>query len=180
MPDQSSRAQETAAAADSATLAQTAGGEREILEAFLDYLRSVIIYRVAGLSEQDARRRLVSSETTAAGMLVHLAAVERNWFQRHLLQRDRDEIGLPSSHPDESWTVPPQATVSALIADYEAACAQSRAAARDFALQDTVPHTKLDAISLRWILVHMIEETGRHAGHLDILREQLDGMSGGY
>lgn len=154
------------------------GTERDVLEAFLDFYRGVIVRKAAGLSEEDARRRLVPSKTTLAGLLKHLTGVERGWFQRRLAQRSPEEVGPNSRGDDESWDLAEGDTVAALSAEYEAACAESRRIAAQFALDDAAPHPRLGQVSLRWIYVHMIEETARHAGHADILREQTDGATG--
>jgi hypothetical protein len=74
--------------------------------------------------------------------------------------------------------LPENATVAQLLADYAAECARSRDVCARFALDDEVPHPRLGRVSLRWIYVHMIEETARHAGHADILRELADGSTG--
>jgi hypothetical protein len=119
-------------------------GEREVLEEFLDFQRGLLVRKVSGLREEEARRRLVPSETTLAGLPWHLAAVEDNWFGRVLARE-----APPREGEDDTWAVP---------AD--------------------VPVAELGAVSLRWIYVHMISETGRHVGHADILREQTDGATG--
>ncbi|PSK86261.1 uncharacterized protein DUF664 [Murinocardiopsis flavida] len=155
-----------------------AAGEREVLESFLDYLREAVLAKATGLSDADARRALVPSDTTLAGMLVHLEIVERRWFQMTLHGRTREEFGLDFSKGDTTWEVPPEATLDSLADAYRAACADSRASAAEFGLDHTVPEAELGRVSLRWIMVHMIEETGRHAGHADILREQTDGRTG--
>jgi uncharacterized damage-inducible protein DinB len=152
------------------------GNEREVLETFLDLYRGVVIRKLSGVSTERAGERLVPSMTTLAGLLKHLAAVEQEWFQLVLAGRSIEEIGgLP---PDDGWTVEPGETVETLIAQYEAACTESRRAASGFALDDAVPHARLGRVSLRWIYVHMIEETARHTGHADVLREQTDGATG--
>jgi uncharacterized damage-inducible protein DinB len=153
-------------------------GEREVLETFLDYQREVVKHKVAGLSGPDGRRHLVPSPTTLAGLLNHLAAVERSWFQRRLAQRSEEEIAAHAAGDDESWVVSAEKGLDDLVAAYDEACHQSRQVAARFALDDVVPHPRLGHVSLRWIYVHMIEETARHAGHADILREQLDGTTG--
>ncbi|MBB4930908.1 putative damage-inducible protein DinB [Lipingzhangella halophila] len=152
----------------------TTGDERETLTAVLDYMRASVVAKVAGLNEEEARRRLVPSLTTPAGMLRHLTVVERNWFQVVLLGESAAKLGLVSSGGDESWEVPDEATVASLIEEYKRACAESRAAAAGLALDHTVAQHELGQVSLRWILVHMVEETARHAGHVDILREQIN------
>lgn len=154
------------------------GGEREVLEAFLDAYRAAVPAKAAGVSEEDARRRLVPSRTTLAGILRHLAMVELNWFQHLLGGRPAEELGLDVSDPDSTWRLEPGDTVASLTEEYERACAESRRMAARFALDDAVPHPELGGVTLRWIYVHMIEETARHAGHADILREQTDGAAG--
>jgi hypothetical protein len=131
-------------------------GERAVLETFLDLYRDAIIGKVRGVSDEDARLRLVGSATTLGGIVKHLHWVELEWFQRVLARR----------------------SVERLLAEYEAACATSRATAAAHALDDVAPHLRMGEVSLRWIYVHMIEETARHAGHADILRELIDGTTG--
>nr|WP_186355730.1 DinB family protein [Streptomonospora sp. PA3] len=161
-----------------ALLGRAAGGEREVLDVFLDYLRWVVAQKVRGLTEEQARRSLVASETTLAGILHHLMLVERNWFQRIVGGRGSAELELPPSNAEDTWDVPAGATLDSLIADYERECARSRETAARFGLDDVFEHEEVGGLSLRWILVHMIEETARHAGHADILREQTDGRTG--
>ncbi|MFS8479976.1 MAG: DinB family protein [Micromonosporaceae bacterium] len=162
---------------DEAEVASTVG-ERETLEAFLDYHRRHIPERLTGLTEEQARRSLVPSATTLIGLVKHLAAVERAWFHRILAQRPAEEIKGNSRGDEPSWQVGPDETIADVIAEYEAACAESRQIAAGFALDDAVPHPRLGRVSLRWIYIHMIEETAQHAGHADILREQIDGATG--
>lgn len=152
-------------------------GERELLEAYLDNYRAIMVRKLAGLSDADTHRRLVPSKTTLASLLAHLTEVESSWFQRRLGQRDLPDI-KPGWRGDEGWDIDPDTPVAGLVARYEAACAQSRRIAAGLALDDTVPHHRLGRVSLRWVYVHMIEETARHAGHADILREQTDGATG--
>ncbi|HEX3790289.1 MAG TPA: DinB family protein [Pseudonocardiaceae bacterium] len=156
----------------------SAGSEREVLETFLDLHRGIVRRKVTGLSEQDAQRRLVPSLTTLAGLVKHLAAVERGWFQLALAQRTVEQIGANPYSGDASWQVEPGETVAELVADYDRACAASREVAAGLELDDTVPDARMGRVSLRWIYVHMIEETARHAGQADILREQTDGATG--
>ncbi|WP_433434768.1 DinB family protein [Nonomuraea sp. CA-141351] len=154
------------------------GTEREVLEAFLDCQRRQIKAKVVGVPEEAARRRIVPSMTTLAGLIKHLTAVERNWFQRHLAQRDPADIPGNSRGDDQSWELRADDTLDHLIAEYDKVCQESRDIAAGFALDDTVPSKRLGRMSLRWIYTHMIEETAQHAGHADILRELIDGSTG--
>ncbi len=134
--------------------------------------------KVRGLSEEDARRRLVPSLTTMLGLVSHAAAVERNWFQHYLGGQPREEITGNARGDAPSWDVGVGTTIGGVIAEFESACAASRRIAAGFALDQTVPHDRLGQVSLRWIYVHIIREHARHIGHADILREQIDGVTG--
>ena len=160
--------------------ASAVADERTTLEVFLDYYREAVKGKVRGLSDEDARRQLVPSATTLLGLIKHLCRVEVSWFQHRLAQIPSEE--LPAlrwiDQPDGDFRIAPEETVETLLAQYEEQCAVSRETAARFELDDAVPHPVLGEVSLRWIYVHMIEETARHAGHADILREQLDGSTG--
>jgi hypothetical protein len=145
--------------------------ERPMLETWLDVLRGTVVSKIDGLSELDSRTRLVPSLTTIGGVVKHLRWVETGWFHQLLGARVGDHR---RAHPRDWEFVPqPDDTVASLIADYRAACATSREVAATLSLDDVVPHHSMGEVSVRWVFVHLIEETARHAGHLDILREQV-------
>lgn len=155
--------------------------ERTTLGAFLDYLRVAIVAKVRGLSEEDVRRRLVRSETTLAGILQHLTRVEASWFQHRLDRIPAEEVPVLRrwlADPDSEFRVGSEEAIEDLIRNYERECERSREVASRHQLDDLVPHPALGEVSMRWIFIHMIEETARHAGHADILREQIDGSTG--
>jgi uncharacterized damage-inducible protein DinB len=165
---------------DPAERAATAD-ERVMLEAFLDLYREAIKRKVTGVSEEDATRRLVPSATSLGGIVKHLCWVELNWFQRVLAGRpaeDLPRVPWSDEDPDADFRLEPGETLEQVIADYDQECARSRELAARHSLDDTGTHRRLGQVSLRWIYVHMIEETARHAGHADILREQIDGTTG--
>ncbi|GFG73998.1 hypothetical protein MBOT_13630 [Mycobacterium botniense] len=151
-------------------------GERETLEAFLDDYRDIVLRKVTGLSDAEARRRLVTSATTVGGLVKHLRWVEYGWFSQLLQERTNDNR---RTHK-RSWEFEffPEESLATLIGEYRAQCEESRRIAARYSLDHQVPHVRLGRVSLRWIYVHMIEETARHTGQLDILREQLDGTTG--
>jgi uncharacterized damage-inducible protein DinB len=154
----------------------TTGTEREVLSGFLELYRGIVVRKVSGLSDADARRALVPSSTTLLGLVKHLAWVEREWFGQILGRRPAAELGLPL--PGDGFALGPRDTVDSVVADYRAACAESRSAAERHELGDVVPHDRLGSVSLRWILVHLIEEYARHNGHADLIRESIDGQKG--
>ncbi|MEU8137569.1 DinB family protein [Streptodolium elevatio] len=151
----------------------TDGPERPLLEYLLDHMRAELVDTVRGLSEAEARRRLVPSMTTSIGLVKHAAFAERKWFQ-HILG------GLPESECDgamvgeASFEVDDGETVADVVAEFERAGDRARKIAADVGLDDTRQHPVLGTVSLRWIYLLMIQEFARHAGHGDILREQAD------
>ncbi|SNR38481.1 Protein of unknown function [Haloechinothrix alba] len=165
---------------DTAERAATAD-ERTTLETFLDYYRDAVTRKVHGVSGEDARRSLVPSATTLAGLLNHLCWVEFSWFEVVLAQTPRSELPRPpwsKDDPDADFRVGPEESVADLIERYQRQCTRSREIAARYELSHTVPNRRLGEVSLRWIYIHMLEETARHAGHADILREQIDGTTG--
>ncbi len=151
-------------------------GERTTLESFLDDYRDIVVRKVSGLSDTAARRSLVASSTTVGGLIKHLRWAEYGWFAQ-LLQEQNDDNRR--TH-DRSWEFEflPEESLPALITEYQTQCEESRRIAARYPLEHVVPHRRFGTVSLRWIYVHMIEETARHTGQLDILREQLDGATG--
>jgi hypothetical protein len=153
--------------------------ERPTLEAFLDVQRDAVARKVRGVFDEDACRRLVPSATSLGGIVKHLRWIELYWFQQILAQAPDNELPPISWEDlDATFGLESEDTVDGLIAQYDTQCDLSRQVAALYELADTAPHPKLGKVSLRWVYVHMIEETARHAGHADILREQIDGTVG--
>jgi hypothetical protein len=144
-----------------------------MLEHMLDRNRQALIDTARGLSETDARRRLVASLTTPIGLIKHAATAERNWFQRVLLGLDESECDGYATPGDGSFVVPDGETLADVIAEFERVSARSRVIAADFELDDTRTHPRAGDVSLRFIYLLLIEDFARHAGHGDILREQI-------
>lgn len=155
----------------------TTASEREILDSWLDFHRNVVVGKVADLSADDAGRRHVPSQTTLAGLLRHLAVSEREWFQQTVAGAPPAPGEAPGD-PDTSWDVDGDEGLQALVQAYQDECARSRAAVAGHDLDEVVRHPQLGEVSVRWVVVHMIEETARHAGHADVLRELTDGSIG--
>ncbi|KAA0108752.1 DinB family protein [Mycolicibacterium sp. P9-22] len=153
------------------------GAERLIIENTLDRNRAALIDTVRGLSEFDARRRLVASLTTPISLIKHAAAAERIWFQRFWAGLDASECDGYSERDEGTFAVAAHEPLSAVIAEFERASQLSRAIAARFDLDDTKVNPLEGEVSMRWTLLAMIEEFARHAGHGDILREQIDAGS---
>jgi hypothetical protein len=111
------------------------GGQRPRGQGFLEYHRRVLSGKLRGLSEEDARRRLVPSLTTMLGLVSHAAAVERNWFQHCLGGKPREEISGNARGDAPSWEVGPGKTIGGVIAEFDSACAASRQIAASFTHQ---------------------------------------------
>ena len=158
----------------------TLGGmtaDPQLLPDFLDWYRAIVVNRVDGLSREQATRVMTPSGLTVLGVIAHLALVEYHWFDDIF----RGEVTHGVYTNEESFVVGPDATIESVIAGYNEACENSRAVVERTASLDEVSngmHNTWGAVTLRWILVHMLEETARHAGHLDLMREQLDGRTG--
>ncbi|MCT2585232.1 DinB family protein [Actinophytocola gossypii] len=155
------------------------GGERVQLAGFLDYLRATVVLKATGLTDEQARRPLVESSplTTVAGIVSHLTYVENAWFAVVLDGKPSQWAERLAADQDAEFRAGHTTPLPELLAAYEAECARSRDVAERLDLTATgLRHG--EPVNLRWVLIHMIEETGRHAGHLDLLREQADGSTG--
>src|SRR6201995_642967 len=152
-------------------------GERATLEAFLDDYRDIVVRKVSGLSDADARRHLVPSRTTVGGLVKPRRWAEYGWFEQFLQGKLDDNR---RTHPREwEFELQPDESLPTLVAEYQAQCAESRRIAAQYQLDHELRHGRLETtVSVRWIYVHMIQETARHTGQIDILREQLDGGTG--
>ncbi|MEV0670034.1 DinB family protein [Mycobacterium sp. NPDC050441] len=149
---------------------RTANSESEVLRGFLDYLRGSIAMKVDGAPEPMARTSAVPSGTTLLGVLNHLTYVERWIF-----------LGDDVTDWQATFAVEPSDRVADIVARYREAVECANTVLDDCAdLAAPVPRSRPGraAPTVRWALTHMIEETGRHAGHADILRELIDGTTG--
>ncbi|WP_227981568.1 DinB family protein [Nocardia spumae] len=149
---------------------RTGSDEVEVLRGFLDYLRTSIAAKVEGAPEPGVRAAAVPSGTNLLGLLEHLTVVERSIF-----------LGDTVSDWQATFHVPPADRVSDVVARYRAAVERSNEildGCTDLGAPMPRPRRLRSAPSVRWALTHMIEETGRHAGHADILRELIDGATG--
>ncbi|MGH2699534.1 MAG: DinB family protein [Actinomycetota bacterium] len=150
--------------------------EKETLEAFLDYHRQTVTIKCAGLTEEELRRPMVVSGTSMLGIVKHLGYVERWWFQE-IFAAQETEFPQKEDDPDAEFRIDDHETAESVFEFYTTECDKSRAIIAQADLDDIASHSK-SVRSLRWILLHLLEETSRHNGHLDILREMIDGTTG--
>ncbi len=162
------------------------GPEPDQLSAFLDFQRATVLVKCEELSaEHLARAAVPSSSLTLGGLLNHLALVEDWWFRVQFLGEEHVEPwGAVDWDADPDWEFRTAATTDPeeLRGRYRAACERSRAVVRAAGELDrlsvAVSRQNGEPFDLRWVLLHMIEETARHAGHADLLREAIDGRVG--
>jgi len=149
-------------------------GELDTALAFLSFARHCVLKKTDGLSDEQLRRVLVDSGTSILGLVQHLAEAERYWFDHHLAGASWD------ADREYGMTVPADRAAADVLRDYGAAIEDSDRAIRDAGDPDArfVVPVEGNRHTLRWVMAHMTSETARHAGHADIIREQLDGTTG--
>ena len=146
------------------------------MEHQLDAQRSDLAALLDGLTDEEARARLVPSLTTPLGLVAHATFVEQVWFHHRVAGMSREQVGIPET-VDESFTLAPEDTVAEVRRRYVNACDRSRevAAEHDF---DEVFDWRGAPVSLRFVYAHLLTELARHAGQGDILVEQLRARRG--
>ena len=156
--------------------------ERTVLTTMLDYVRDTVHVKCAGLTDEQARRAPLpgSPLTTISGLVSHLRWVEYYWI-RVVLLGEQDHMPVAADDPDAEMRVALGIPLARLLAEYRASCEQLRRRVASMDL-DTESRGALSwrqkPVTLRWVLFHLIEETARHNGHIDILREMADGVTG--
>jgi uncharacterized damage-inducible protein DinB len=146
------------------------GDERQTLHALLQYQRDSVLRKVEDLDETEARQALVESGTTLLWLIKHLSQAESLWVLHRFAG---DEVELPDD------TVHPEDTVTEAVETYRRTWARVDAVAAGAGLDDLCRNVGDETpVNLRWVLSHLLEETARHAGHADILRELVDGRTG--
>ncbi|MCH6162132.1 DinB family protein [Streptomyces marispadix] len=158
--------------------------ERTMLESWLDFHRATLTLKCADLDDDKLRERSVEpSAMTLLGLVQHMAEVERNWFQRIFAGQDLPPIYEEGDR--DGFAVTPERGMDEAMATWQREVDRGRELTASASLDDSgqVPERYASVmgagtVSLRWILVHMIEEYARHNGHADLLRERIDGKSG--
>ena len=166
---------------------EPAAGEVETLLGFLDYQRATLKWKCKRVDAVGLSTKIAASSMTLGGLLKHMAFVENEWFARWLSDSERLEPWRSidwSAQPDWEWETAANDSPAALMGQWLEAVDLSRSITQKVLASgglDQLAKRKWpngDAPSLRWILVHMIEEYARHNGHADLLREFVDGETG--
>jgi hypothetical protein len=152
--------------------------ERTTLLAFLGHQRRFLIRKVSGLTEDQVRiASCQPSDLTLLGLVRHAADVERGWAKRGFAGMVAEPLFYSEEDPDGDFHPPPEATLAEALEALRAEAEDADAIYRGANLDDLEKHER-GFYSLRWILIHLIEEYARHLGHADLVREAIDGQIG--
>ncbi|NAZ74764.1 DUF664 domain-containing protein [Kineococcus sp. T13] len=153
--------------------------ERALLAAYLDHHRATFARKVAGLSAEQLRRRAVEpSSLSLLGLARHLAEVERSWWRRRVDGQDVAPLTYDEGNPDGDFDDVGSADAAADLAWLAQEQHLAREVLARHSLDDVFEHAGQGTLSVRWVLVHLVEEYARHNGHADLLRERVDGEVG--
>ena len=143
--------------------------ERELLLGWLDFLRGAVRRNIEGVSEEAAHGRHEGKLLPLAGIVNHLTGVERRWI-------DGGMLGGPIVRNEEEFFPGPDLTVADVVLSYRERAEKTNRVVRELPLD--APNSRREGTTLRWTLLHLINETARHAGHADATRELIDGATG--
>jgi hypothetical protein len=146
--------------------------ERTQFEAFVEEYRSALESTLDGLTDEQARSRLVPSATTLLGLLKHVTWMQRVWFEECIGGTPRLELGLVQT-PGESFQLADADTVISVTAVHRQACSTARSVVADLSLDAVVTGHRAGPRTVRWVYLQVLRELAHHCGHADILREQI-------
>ncbi len=155
------------------------GTEKESLHASLNRHREVVLWKLEGLDDEALRRPMTPSGTSMLGLVKHLAAVEYGWFCE-TFGRETEPLPFSDEDPEADLRVAEGESTADVLAFNARAHVAADAVIDELEVEETGTAWFGQDVTLRWVLIHMIEETARHAGHLDILRELIDGTAGDF
>ncbi len=153
------------------------GDEEESLHVSLDRHRDVVLWKLDALDDLQLQRPMTPSGTSLLGLVKHLASSEYGWFCE-TFGRESKAIPFDPDDPDADMRVEPRESTADIVAYYGRARAAADAVIDELEVDALGTAWFGDTVTMRWVLIHMIEETARHAGHMDIVRELIDGATG--
>jgi hypothetical protein len=153
------------------------GDEKQSLHASLNRHRDAVLWKLEGLAEADLRRPMTPSGTSLLGLVKHLASVEYGWFCE-TFGRPSVTVEVDPDDPDADMRARPEEAVESITGYYADARAAADEVIAELDVEDVGRAWFGEKVSMRWVLIHMLEETARHAGHMDIIRELIDGQTG--
>ena len=153
------------------------GAEKESLHVSLDRHRDVVVWKLQGLDDEQLRRRMTPSGTNLIGLVKHLASVEYGWFCG-TFGRESHPVPIDEEDPEADMRAEADESTQDILEYYGRARAAADEAINELGLDELGRSWSGETVSMRWVLIHMVEETARHAGHMDIMRELIDGTTG--
>jgi uncharacterized protein DUF664 len=159
--------------------------ERELLLAYIEQQRDGIRFAAYGLTDEQARMTPTAGTLSIGGLVKHVTAMEQNWMDTVLQRSSNGSVDESSDEYESGFTLGPDETLAGALAGLDAAARRTEEIVRELDLDHAVPVPKgvpwfpqdVDAWTLRWVLLHLVEEVARHAGHADIVRESIDGAT---
>jgi uncharacterized damage-inducible protein DinB len=152
--------------------------ERDMALAYLTYHRQTLARKLEGLTGEQAITRSTVSELTLLGLVRHLTEVERGWVNEDFAGQELPPLYSRPGAPNADFEELDPERLDVDLAAWRAQIVDTDAIVADHLLDETVEHDRMGTISLRWILLHLLEEYARHNGHADIIREAIDGDVG--
>jgi uncharacterized damage-inducible protein DinB len=154
-------------------------GEREALLGWLDFHRATLLSKLEGLDDEQVRRPVAPSGLTLLGLVKHLTETEHGWFVNEYAQAGEAPLFETEDDEEAGFRVGPGESTEQIAQNYIDMCERCRTIVLEApSLDDVVPNARHGQIDLRRIMIHMIEETARHNGHADLIRELIDGSVG--
>lgn len=144
----------------------------QLADVFIEQHRKMLLQCLDGLSESEARMRLVSSKTTLLGLVKHAIFVERVWFGEAVTGASRADLGIVQT-PDQSFDLASEDTIESIQRAYRDAVSLSRTARAALADDALLPGNRRGPLAIAWVQLHVLRELAQHCGHADILREQI-------
>ncbi|MFW2333387.1 DinB family protein [Ilumatobacter sp.] len=153
------------------------GDEQESLLAALERHRDAILWKLDGLTDEQLRTSTLPSGMTPIGLVKHLASVEYGWFCA-TFDRPHEPLGFDLDDENADFRVAPDESTDDVLAFWARARDAAGDAVAEIDLDTTGTAWFGEPVSMRWVMIHMVEELARHAGHMDIMRELVDGTTG--